>query len=175
MYTSVSGRPEDSYRKPSDGFTAEGTRRRNRGEKRSFWSVIFFCIFPLHSNGMCGNILEALVGAIIRVWRSLVSRLTGGQEAAGSSPVTRTIKLDSKPQGFGSFCFSGIQLSIRSRTKYLLYDSIHFVRRRFCRFMEYNFNAITASSCPRNAWSFLGGSSSYWQSSNRGRQLSSYK
>ena len=26
----------------------------------------------------------------IRVWRSLVSRLTGGQEAAGSSPVTRT-------------------------------------------------------------------------------------
>ena len=27
----------------------------------------------------------------IRVWRSLVSRLTGGQEAAGSSPVTRTI------------------------------------------------------------------------------------
>ena len=26
-----------------------------------------------------------------RVWRSLVSRLTGGQEAAGSSPVTRTI------------------------------------------------------------------------------------
>ncbi len=28
----------------------------------------------------------------IRVWRSLVSRLTGGQEAAGSSPVTRTKK-----------------------------------------------------------------------------------
>ena len=28
----------------------------------------------------------------IRVWRSLVSRLTGGQEAAGSSPVTRTNK-----------------------------------------------------------------------------------
>ena len=28
----------------------------------------------------------------IRVWRSLVARLTGGQEAAGSSPVTRTIK-----------------------------------------------------------------------------------
>ena len=27
----------------------------------------------------------------IRVWRSLVARLTGGQEAAGSSPVTRTI------------------------------------------------------------------------------------
>ena len=26
----------------------------------------------------------------IRVWRSLVARLTGGQEAAGSSPVTRT-------------------------------------------------------------------------------------
>ena len=26
-----------------------------------------------------------------RVWRSLVSRLTGGQEAAGSSPVTRTM------------------------------------------------------------------------------------
>ena len=27
-----------------------------------------------------------------RVWRSLVSRLTGGQEAAGSSPVTRTMR-----------------------------------------------------------------------------------
>ena len=37
----------------------------------------------------------------IRVWRSLVARLTGGQEAAGSSPVTRTRKNPrSKERGF---------------------------------------------------------------------------
>ena len=35
----------------------------------------------------------------IRVWRSLVSRLTGGQEAAGSSPVTRTNKKDTIDKG----------------------------------------------------------------------------
>ena len=29
----------------------------------------------------------------IRVWRSLVARLNGVQEAAGSTPVTRTIKI----------------------------------------------------------------------------------
>ena len=38
----------------------------------------------------------------IRVWRSLVSRLTGGQEAAGSSPVTRTI-FSIKTAGFQRF------------------------------------------------------------------------
>ena len=32
-----------------------------------------------------------------RVWRSLVSRLNGVQEAAGSSPVTRTIKILREP------------------------------------------------------------------------------
>ena len=35
----------------------------------------------------CGSITKLLE---IRVWRSLVSRLNGVQEAAGSSPVTRT-------------------------------------------------------------------------------------
>ena len=40
----------------------------------------------------------------IRVWRSLVSRLTGGQEAAGSSPVTRTKKHRRRFVG-GVFCF----------------------------------------------------------------------
>ncbi|SBW04213.1 hypothetical protein KL86CLO1_11878 [uncultured Eubacteriales bacterium] len=33
----------------------------------------------------------------IRVWRSLVSRLNGVQEAAGSNPVTRTKEKDLKP------------------------------------------------------------------------------
>ena len=37
----------------------------------------------------------------IRVWRSLVSRLNGVQEAAGSNPVTRT-KID-KPSGLSIF------------------------------------------------------------------------
>ena len=40
----------------------------------------------------------------IRVWRSLVSRLTGGQEAAGSSPVTRTSPVLRKE--YGAFSFS---------------------------------------------------------------------
>ena len=39
-----------------------------------------------------------------RVWRSLVSRLTGGQEAAGSSPVTRTIEESRK-----SLCCNGLR------------------------------------------------------------------
>ena len=39
----------------------------------------------------------------IRVWRSLVSRLTGGQEAAGSSPVTRT--KNETPLTFCRRCF----------------------------------------------------------------------
>ena len=45
------------------------------------------CIFP-HSVVLY---LRSKKCVCIRVWRSLVSRLTGGQEAAGSSPVTRTI------------------------------------------------------------------------------------
>ena len=40
----------------------------------------------------------------IRVWRSLVSRLTGGQEAAGSSPVTRTKRALAGEAGALSFC-----------------------------------------------------------------------
>ncbi len=42
----------------------------------------------------------------IRVWRSLVARLTGGQEAAGSSPVTRTSRKDRnlrEIKGYGLF------------------------------------------------------------------------
>ena len=40
------------------------------------------------------DILFLAIGkiAVIRVWRSLVSRLNGVQEAAGSNPVTRTNK-----------------------------------------------------------------------------------
>lgn len=51
----------------------------------------------------------------IRVWRSLVSRLTGGQEAAGSSPVTRTIEKtrNRKVSGlFRYFLFDFIALAI---------------------------------------------------------------
>ena len=48
-------------------------------------------IFLLHFFSRCVTISKVLKIEIIRVWRSLVSRLTGGQEAAGSSPVTRTI------------------------------------------------------------------------------------
>ena len=45
----------------------------------------------LPSGANCANIIVPFqrVGSI-RVWRSLVSRLNGVQEAAGSSPVTRT-------------------------------------------------------------------------------------
>ena len=43
-----------------------------------------------------------------RVWRSLVSRLTGGQEAAGSSPVTRTKNpsISVEIEGFFLFLFT---------------------------------------------------------------------
>ena len=37
------------------------------------------------------------------MWRSLVSRLTGGQEAAGSSPVTRTKSVFRKEYGLFLF------------------------------------------------------------------------
>ena len=42
----------------------------------------------------------------IRVWRSLVSRLNGVQEAAGSNPVTRTKKWE-LPFGNSHFLFCG--------------------------------------------------------------------
>ena len=41
----------------------------------------------------------------IRVWRSLVARLNGVQEAAGSTPVTRTTEKSSIYQGSGLFLF----------------------------------------------------------------------
>ena len=40
----------------------------------------------------------------IRVWRSLVSRLNGVQEAAGSNPVTRT-KQKEEAKGLPLFCY----------------------------------------------------------------------
>ena len=47
--------------------------------------------FLLHLPKKCGSILKVLSRMHhFRVWRSLVSHLTGGQGAAGSSPVTRT-------------------------------------------------------------------------------------
>ena len=46
----------------------------------------------LQNGGSCGILIKLTCAAEmnIRVWRSLVSRLNGVQEAAGSSPVTRT-------------------------------------------------------------------------------------
>ena len=41
----------------------------------------------------------------IRVWRSLVSRLNGVQEAAGSNPVTRTKNTESSYMVLCSFLF----------------------------------------------------------------------
>ena len=63
---------------------------------------------------MCVNIFKVLREneVNIRVWRSLVSRLNGVQEAAGSNPVTRTKKtvdFERNPRFFLTFpqTFSG--------------------------------------------------------------------
>ena len=52
-------------------------------------------------------------GINIRVWRSLVSRLNGVQEAAGSSPVTRT-KPGTAKRSSRFFCFSSPREPLRS-------------------------------------------------------------
>ena len=52
----------------------------------------------------CVNIIKPSgADGDFRVWRSLVSRLNGVQEAAGSNPVTRTNKLDFKSKDLRSF------------------------------------------------------------------------
>ena len=52
----------------------------------------------------CVNIIKPSgTDGDFRVWRSLVSRLNGVQEAAGSNPVTRTNKLDFKSKDLRSF------------------------------------------------------------------------
>ena len=48
------------------------------------WNRVWYLI-------LAGSEMAAKQGNI-RVWRSLVSRLNGVQEAAGSNPVTRTTK-----------------------------------------------------------------------------------
>ena len=54
----------------------------------------------------------------IRVWRSLVSRLNGVQEAAGSSPVTRTKKhLLVEAGAFSSSDRSGTSGLLRRRSR----------------------------------------------------------
>ena len=58
-------------------------------QKAPFYSPEIFFKKLLQFRRACANI-NKLKGN--RVWRSLVSRLNGVQEAAGSSPVTRTIK-----------------------------------------------------------------------------------
>ena len=53
----------------------------------------------------------------IRVWRSLVSRLNGVQEAAGSNPVTRTKTENRKV--FGLFLYSKEHIPDEIHTKFL--------------------------------------------------------
>ena len=71
-----------------------------------FLSLLYFIVTPatffknffkkglifLFEHGIIHKLSGTKVGNF-RVWRSLVSRLNGVQEAAGSNPVTRTIKV----------------------------------------------------------------------------------
>ena len=63
----------------------------------------------------------------IRVWRSLVSRLNGVQEAAGSNPVTRTKKaLNSKEFSAFLLLFTKSKTSQRQRNQ-TAKDSVHIL------------------------------------------------
>ena len=66
-------------------------RNSSQLAKTSYLTGIIISNFKklLHFTIICDKILK--LNKVIRVWRSLVARLNGVQEAAGSTPVTRTI------------------------------------------------------------------------------------
>ena len=59
---------------------------KNEKKRKKHLHSAFDCAIINKSPGDSGKQIE------IRVWRSLVSRLNGVQEAAGSNPVTRTMQ-----------------------------------------------------------------------------------
>ena len=67
-----------------------GAERKTKTAKNNFFEKIesFPCIF--RQDVLIYLRLFKRAKQNIRVWRSLVSRLNGVQEAAGSNPVTRT-------------------------------------------------------------------------------------